>query len=171
MRHGGTTILSETSEIYGAEHLLTRRAETVEVGEKLIERIRPVIAASRGRAFLLFTSYRSMHAAATLLRDTIDYPILMQGDQPKHQLLEHFREAGNAVLLGTSSFWEGVDVRGEALSCVIIDRLPFASPADPILQARMDVLRRVGEEPAAEARRERRREPERARVEELLNAA
>ena len=71
----------------------------------------------------------------------------MQGDHPKHQLLEHFREAGNAVLLGTSSFWEGVDVRGEALSCVIIDKLPFASPGDPVMQARIDAIRNRGGQP------------------------
>jgi ATP-dependent DNA helicase DinG len=115
--------------------------------QALIEKVRPVIAASGGRAFLLFTSYRSMHAAEKMLQDTIDYPILMQGDYPKHQLLERFREAGNAVLLGTSSFWEGVDVRGEALSCVIIDKLPFASPGDPVMQARIDAIRNSGGQP------------------------
>ena len=115
--------------------------------EKLIEKIRPVIAASEGRAFVLFTSYRSMHAAEKLLQNTIDYPILVQGEYPKHQLLERFREAGNAVLLGTSSFWEGVDVRGEALSCVIIDKLPFASPGDPVMQARIDAIRNSGGQP------------------------
>jgi ATP-dependent DNA helicase DinG len=115
--------------------------------EKLIEKVRPVIAASEGRAFLLFTSYRAMHAAEKLLQNTIDYPILMQGEHPKHQLLERFREAGNAVLLGTSSFWEGVDVRGEALSCVIIDKLPFASPGDPVMQARIDAIRNNGGQP------------------------
>jgi ATP-dependent DNA helicase DinG len=115
--------------------------------EKLIEKVRPVIEASGGRAFLLFTSYKAMHAAEKLLQNTIDYPILMQGEYPKHQLLERFREAGNAVLLGTSSFWEGVDVRGEALSCVIIDKLPFASPGDPVMQARIDAIRNNGGQP------------------------
>ena len=115
--------------------------------ETLIDKVRPVIEASAGRAFVLFTSYRSMHAAEKLLQDTIDYPILMQGEYPKHQLLERFREAGNAVLLGTSSFWEGVDVRGEALSCVIIDKLPFASPGDPVMQARLDAIRNSGGQP------------------------
>ena len=115
--------------------------------ETLMDKVRPVIEASAGRAFVLFTSYRSMHAAEKLLKDTIDYPILMQGEYPKHQLLERFREAGNAVLLGTSSFWEGVDVRGEALSCVIIDKLPFASPGDPVMQARLDAIRNSGGQP------------------------
>ena len=113
----------------------------------LVEKARPVIEASRGRTFMLFTSYRAMHAAEKLLEDTIDYPVLMQGEYPKHQLLERFREAGNAVLLGTSSFWEGVDVRGEALSCVIIDKLPFASPGDPVMQARLDAIRHNGGQP------------------------
>ncbi len=113
----------------------------------LIDAIRPVITASRGRAFLLFTSYRAMHAAEKLLQDTIEFPILMQGDHPKHQLLERFRLAGDAVLLGTASFWEGVDVRGEALSCVIIDKLPFASPGDPVMQARIDAIRNSGGQP------------------------
>jgi len=115
--------------------------------EKLIEKVRPVIAASEGRAFLLFTSYKAMHAAEKLLQNTIDYPILVQGEHPKHQLLERFKQAGNAVLLGTSSFWEGVDVRGEALSCVIIDKLPFASPGDPVMQARIDAIRNSGGQP------------------------
>ena len=113
----------------------------------LIDAIRPVIAASRGRAFVLFTSYKAMHAAEKLLQDTIEFPILMQGDHPKHQLLERFRLAGDAVLLGTASFWEGVDVRGEALSCVIIDKLPFASPGDPVMQARIDAVRNSGGQP------------------------
>ena len=113
----------------------------------LMDRVRPVIEASNGRAFLLFTSYRAMHGAAELLQDTIDFPILMQGDYPKHQLLERFRDNGNAVLLGTSSFWVGVDVRGEALSCVIIDKLPFASPGDPVMQARIDAIRSSGGQP------------------------
>jgi ATP-dependent DNA helicase DinG len=115
--------------------------------DQLIERIMPVLKASRGRAFLLFTSYRAMHAAERLLKDRLEYPILMQGEHPKHQLLEHFREAGNAVLLGTSSFWEGVDVRGDALSCVVIDKLPFASPGDPVMQARIDAIRNSGGQP------------------------
>ncbi|MGB5603067.1 MAG: ATP-dependent DNA helicase [Gammaproteobacteria bacterium] len=115
--------------------------------QHLIEKARPVIASSKGRAFVLFTSYRAMHAARKLLQDMIEYPILMQGEHPKHQLLERFRQAGNAVLLGTSSFWEGVDVRGQALSCVIIDKLPFASPGDPVMQARIDAIRNNGGQP------------------------
>jgi ATP-dependent DNA helicase DinG len=102
---------------------------------------------SQGRAFLLYTSYRAMHEAAEILESEVDYPILIQGTDSKNALLEQFRKLGNAVLLGTASFWEGVDVRGEALSCVIIDKLPFASPGDPVLQARIDAMKKNGENP------------------------
>ena len=106
-----------------------------------------ILRYSRGRAFLLYTSYRAMHEAAEILKDELDYPILMQGTDSKNALLEQFRKLGNAVLLGTASFWEGVDVRGEALSCVIIDKLPFASPGDPVLQARIDAMKKNGANP------------------------
>ena len=115
--------------------------------EKLIKQAIPVLQASEGRAFLLFTSYRALNEAAKLLQRKVEYPILIQGSLPKHQLLEKFRELGNAILLGTSSFWEGVDVRGEALSCVIIDKLPFASPGDPVMQARLEGIRKQGGNP------------------------
>lgn len=108
---------------------------------------RETLELSRGRAFLLFTSHRALHEAEGLLKTQLDFPLLVQGSAPRAELIERFRELGNAVLLGTSSFWEGVDVRGEALSCVIIDKLPFASPGDPILQARADALRRRGGNP------------------------
>ena len=104
----------------------------------------PVLAASRGRAFLLFTSYRALAEAAALLEDQVDYPLFVQGEAPRDILLQRFRDTPHAVLLGTSSFWEGVDVRGEALSCVIIDKLPFASPGDPVLKARIEAMRKLG---------------------------
>lgn len=107
----------------------------------------PVLKASRGRAFLLFTSHRALKQAARRLEGRLTYPLLVQGSAPRNELLERFRAHGNAVLLGTSSFWEGVDVRGEALSCVIIDKLPFAAPGDPLLQARLDALARRGGNP------------------------
>lgn len=107
----------------------------------------PVLQASGGRAFVLFTSHRALQEAAALLRDEIPYPLLIQGTAPRRELLHRFRSLGNAVLLGTSSFWEGVDVRGPALSVVIIDKLPFASPGEPVLQARLESLRRRGAEP------------------------
>jgi ATP-dependent DNA helicase DinG len=106
-----------------------------------------VLEMSHGRAFLLFTSHRALSAAARLLESRIAYPLLVQGSAPRAALIERFRQLGNAVLLGTSSFWEGVDVRGDALSCVIIDKLPFAAPSDPILQARVDALKRRGANP------------------------
>ncbi len=106
-----------------------------------------VVGYSRGRAFLLFTSHRALRETAAGLEGRIAYPILVQGTAPRAELLERFRALGNAVLLGTSSFWEGVDVRGEALSCVLIDRLPFASPGDPVLAARIDALRQRGGNP------------------------
>jgi ATP-dependent DNA helicase DinG len=107
---------------------------------------RSVIEHSRGRTFLLFTSYRALHEVADALAD-MDYPMLVQGSRAKNQLLAEFREHGNAVLLGTNSFWEGVDVRGEALSCVLIDKIPFASPGDPVLEARINHLRERGGNP------------------------
>ena len=114
----------------------------------IIKRVMPVLAASQGRAFLLFTSYRAMHEAAELLEGKLDgYPVLMQGQMPKRELIEAFQSVGNAVLLGTSSFWEGVDVRGEALSLVVIDKLPFGSPGDPVMSARIDHMKQMGDNP------------------------
>ncbi|MEZ5477886.1 MAG: ATP-dependent DNA helicase [Thiolinea sp.] len=109
-----------------------------------------MIRACGGRTFMLFTSYRAMNEAAALLRDELDYPLLVQGESPPRDMIDRFRELGNAVLLGTASFWEGVDVRGEALSCVIIDKLPFAAPNDPVLEARLETLRQQGGNPFAE---------------------
>jgi ATP-dependent DNA helicase DinG len=116
----------------------------------VVEAARPVIEASGGRAFLLFTSHRALKQAAEILRGSLDYPLLVQGEMPRRRLLETFRELGNAVLLGTSSFWEGVDVKGPALSVVVIDRLPFASPGDPVLKARLDLMKAEGRNPFME---------------------
>ncbi len=113
----------------------TRRA----AGE--IERI---LEASRGRAFLLFTSYAQMRQIYELLRRRLDYPLLLQGDAPRTALIETFRATPGSVLFGTSSFWQGVDVQGEQLSCVVIDRLPFAVPTDPVVAARSEAVRRSG---------------------------
>jgi ATP-dependent DNA helicase DinG len=113
----------------------------------LVEAALPVLEASRARAFLLFTSYRALHAAAALLEGRLPYPVLLQGSLPKNELLARFRELGNALLLGTASFWEGVDVRGEVLSCVIIDKLPFAAPNDPIVRGHIDAIKRRGGDP------------------------
>ena len=116
----------------------------------VVEAARPVIEASGGRAFLLFTSHRALKEAAELLRGELDYPLLVQGEMPRRRLLEAFRELGNAVLLGTASFWEGVDVKGPALSVVVIDKLPFASPGDPVLKARLELMRGEGRNPFME---------------------
>ena len=116
----------------------------------VVEAARPVIEASGGRAFMLFTSHRALGEAADILRGELDYPLLVQGEMPRRRLLETFRELGNAVLLGTSSFWEGVDVKGPALSVVVIDKLPFASPGDPVLKARLELLRNEGRNPFME---------------------
>ena len=116
----------------------------------VVEEAVPLLESSRGRAFMLFTSHRALREAAELLQGRVDFPLLVQGSAPKVELLNRFREHGNAVLLGTASFWEGVDVRGDALSCVIIDKLPFASPGDPVLQARISALRKRGGNPFME---------------------
>lgn len=109
----------------------------------------PVIKASGGRAFVLCTSLRAMREIHALLKDALesaglDYPLLLQGESSRSELLERFRKLGNAVLVGSQSFWEGVDVRGEALSVVIIDKLPFAPPDDPVLAARIDKMNSEG---------------------------
>ena len=119
-------------------------------GARVLDVALSLIEASGGRCFLLFTSHRALREAAEVLADRLAYPVLVQGEAPRAELLERFRSLGNAVLLGTSSFWEGVDVRGEALSCVVIDKLPFAAPDDPVLQARGDALRAAGGNPFIE---------------------
>ena len=118
-----------------------------EYSEMVVARALPIIKACRGGVFFLFTSHRALQQAAELLEDELDVPLMVQGDKPRDVLLSEFRHYGNAVLLGTSSFWEGVDVRGEALTCVIIDKLPFASPGDPVLKARIDSMRKQGGNP------------------------
>jgi len=115
--------------------------------EAVVEAALPVLKASRGRAFFLFTSHRALQRSAEILEEKLDYPLLVQGKMGKNELLNQFRKLDNAVLLGTSSFWEGVDVRGDALSCVIIDKLPFSSPGEPVVQARIDSMRRQGKNP------------------------
>ena len=107
---------------------------------KAAERIRRLLEITRGRAFVLFTSYAQMNDIYQRLLGAMEFPILRQGDAPKSALLEEFRLTPNAVLFATSSFWQGVDVQGEQLSCVIIDRLPFAVPSDPVVAARVKAI-------------------------------
>jgi len=112
--------------------------------EEAAKRIRRMLDITRGRAFCLFTSYQQMHDLYERLLVEVGYPLLLQGTAPRKALLEEFRQTPNAVLFGTSSFWQGVDVQGEALSCVIVDRLPFAVPSDPVVQARMRAIEEGG---------------------------
>ena len=116
--------------------------------EKMLDAILPVLEATAGGMFCLFTSHRALNAAGQWLRKRSGRlngrPLLVQGDAPRDDLLRRFREFGDAVLLGTGSFWEGVDVRGPALTIVAIDKLPFASPADPLMMARLEYIRRQG---------------------------
>ncbi|CAN5544641.1 ATP-dependent DNA helicase [soil metagenome] len=114
---------------------------------KAIERIRRVLEITQGRAFCLFTSYKQMREVHDRLLAELPYTLLLHGTAPRHVLLQQFRDTPNAVLFGTSSFWQGVDVQGEQLSCVIIDRLPFAVPSDPIVKARMDAIETLGGKP------------------------
>ncbi|WP_133819034.1 ATP-dependent DNA helicase [Tahibacter aquaticus] len=114
--------------------------------DRVVDTVLPVLEASRGRAFFLFTSHRALRRAAERLGQ-LPYPLFVQGTAPRHQLLTDFRNSGNGVLLGAASFWEGVDVAGEALSCVIIDKLPFAAPDDPVLEARLAAMRDAGGNP------------------------
>jgi ATP-dependent DNA helicase DinG len=115
----------------------------------VVEAAMPALTASRGRAFLLFTSLRAMREAHGLLAERfaaggLGFPLLLQGEGSRSELLERFRRLGNAVLVASQSFWEGVDVRGEALSLVLIDRLPFSPPDDPVLAARIERINTAG---------------------------
>jgi ATP-dependent DNA helicase DinG len=117
--------------------------------EAVVKAALPVLKASRGRAFFLCTSLRAMQRTHDLLmqafeQEKLEYPVLLQGQGSRTHMLERFRRMGNAVLIGSQSFWEGVDVRGEALSLVVIDKLPFAPPDDPVLAARIDKINKEG---------------------------
>ena len=117
--------------------------------EEVVKAALPVLKASRGRAFFLCTSLRAMQRVHELLllafpRERLDFPLLLQGQGSRSHMLERFRKMGNAVLIGSQSFWEGVDVRGEALSLVVIDKLPFAPPDDPVLSARIEKINKEG---------------------------
>jgi ATP-dependent DNA helicase DinG len=121
-----------------------RDPEFPEAAARCIQR---VLEITRGRAFCLFTSYSQMRDLYERLLPVLDFPLLLHGTAPRKALLEEFRSTPNAVLFGTSSFWQGVDVQGEALSCVIIDKLPFAVPSDPVVSARMKAIEEAGGKP------------------------
>ena len=130
------------SLLYVPPHLPDPRKP--EFAKKAADEVEWIVEASRGRAFVLFTSYQQMRQIYDLLRRRLDYPLLLQGDAPRTALIDTFRQTPHAVLFGTSSFWQGVDVQGEQLSCVIIDRLPFAVPTDPVIAARADAITQSG---------------------------
>jgi len=115
--------------------------------EAVAELAAPLIRAARGRTFLLFTSFSALARCAELLASTVDFPLLIHGEAPRAELLRQFESRGNAVLLGTATFWQGIDVRGAGLSCVIIDKLPFAPPDDPVTRARIAAIRESGGNP------------------------
>jgi ATP-dependent DNA helicase DinG len=118
----------------------------IAAGREVVE----ILKRTQGRAFVLFTSYATMRDVLGIAAMALDYPIFAQGSAPRTQLLKQFRETPHAVLFATSSFWQGVDVVGEALSCVIVDKLPFASPADPVTAARIEAIREGGGDPFGE---------------------
>ncbi len=113
-------------------------------GRQAAEEIIHLLKASRGRAFVLFTSHQQMRQVHELVRRHLRYPMLLQGEAPKTALLDRFRKTPHAVLFATSSFWQGVDVQGQQLSVVIVDRLPFAVPTDPVVAARVRLINEDG---------------------------
>lgn len=117
------------------------------LAEKLVEKLTPVIQASKGRCFFLCTSHNMMNQLANAFKQSLTIPVLLQGEKSKQALLDEFISFGNALLVATGTFWEGVDVRGQALSCVIIDKIPFTSPDEPLLKARMEDASLKGHDP------------------------
>jgi ATP-dependent DNA helicase DinG len=131
--------------LYVAQHLPEPRSPAFT--KSAAEEVTQILKHSRGRAFVLFTSYQQMRLVYDTVSLAIDYPTLLQGTGPRNALLEEFRSTPHCVLFATSSFWQGVDVPGEQLSCVIIDKLPFAVPNDPVVSARIENIRRAGGNP------------------------
>lgn len=120
------------------------------LADKLVRMLAPVIEENDGRCFFLCTSHSMMRELGKKFREVLELPVLMQGEMSKQKTLAEFMELGNALLVATGAFWEGIDVRGDALSCVIIDKLPFTAPDDPLLKARIEDCRLRGGEPFAE---------------------
>ncbi|HYL75020.1 MAG TPA: helicase C-terminal domain-containing protein [Bryobacteraceae bacterium] len=131
--------------LYVAQHMPDPRSPAFP--KAAAEEITRILEHSRGRAFVLFTSYQQMRMAHDRVSLEIDYPTLLQGTGPRSALLDEFRRTPHCVLFATSSFWQGVDVQGDQLSCVIIDKLPFAVPSDPIVEARIQRIREDGGNP------------------------
>jgi ATP-dependent DNA helicase DinG len=118
--------------------------------DRLAQRIEEILTITAGRALVLFTSYQNLNAVYGFLKGRISYTLFKQGDAPRNTLLEDFKKDTHSVLLATGSFWQGVDVPGEALSCLIVDKLPFDSPGDPLVAARIDLVRSRGGNPFME---------------------
>jgi ATP-dependent DNA helicase DinG len=133
---------SKQALLYVPPHLPDPRRP--EFAKHAADEIEKILSASRGRAFVLFTSYVQMRQVYELLKNRLDHPLLLQGDAPRTALIDTFRGKPGAVLFATSSFWQGIDVQGEQLSCVIIDRLPFAVPSDPVIAARTNAIEKNG---------------------------
>ncbi|WP_261857934.1 ATP-dependent DNA helicase [Photobacterium sanguinicancri] len=120
------------------------------IADKLVEMLAPIIEHNQGRCFFLCTSHQMVRDLAEGFRAVLDIPVLVQGETTKQRLLAEYLERGNALLVATGAFWEGIDVRGQALSCVIIDKLPFTAPDDPLLKARIEDCRLRGGDPFAQ---------------------
>jgi ATP-dependent DNA helicase DinG len=147
-----TEIILDSPFDYGSQTLLYIPKNMPEPNsalftDSLANSVFEILQMSKGRAFVLFTSYRNMDDVYRKLQGRLAFPLLLQGSKPKTKLLDEFRSKQGAVLFATASFWEGVDVQGEALSCVIVDRLPFAPPDDPVVSARVERLKNHGKEP------------------------
>ncbi len=139
---------SRQSMLFFPEKMPEPRYDTFR--SRMYEELEKIVEFTSGGAFFLFTSFENLNYVYDQMSNNSDFPLYRQGDEPKSVLLENFRKSGNGILFGTFSFWEGVDVQGSALRCVVIDKLPFEVPSDPVVSARSDFLKRAGKNPFAE---------------------